>query len=181
MSSVVQVTLHASQFPEQVRADLLRSLQVRQINHKFHYDSIKQTQKWLELHEAYAPSRNDPDCEATYLNAFQRACEGSPGTWANLVGLGCGGGQKDTVLLRLLRQRAAGVCYTPCDVSVAMVLTARQAAMKALPDLTCYPLVCDLATAGDLTDTLANLAVPAGGRSSNDRRRTADRHPATRE
>src|SRR5438045_2612373 len=38
MSPVANVTIHASQFPEAVRRDLLESLRARQVNHKFHYD-----------------------------------------------------------------------------------------------------------------------------------------------
>ena len=70
MSSVARVAIHPSQFPEQVRHDLLESLRTRRINHKFHYDSIKQTQKWLALHEAYSPARTDLNCVATYDAAF---------------------------------------------------------------------------------------------------------------
>ena len=44
MKSLVNVAIHASQFPENVRRDLLVSLRSRQVNHKFHYDSVKQTQ-----------------------------------------------------------------------------------------------------------------------------------------
>ena len=53
MSSIAQVTIHASQFPEAVRRDLLASLRTRQVNQKFHYDSVKQTQRWLALHQQY--------------------------------------------------------------------------------------------------------------------------------
>ncbi|MBW8865463.1 MAG: hypothetical protein JF609_11205 [Verrucomicrobia bacterium] len=40
MKSAVAVRIHASQFPENVRRDLLVSLRTRRVNHKFHYDSI---------------------------------------------------------------------------------------------------------------------------------------------
>ena len=51
MASVANVTIHASQFPEAVRRDLIESLRTRQVNHKFHYDSVKQTHQWLALHQ----------------------------------------------------------------------------------------------------------------------------------
>jgi len=50
MPSLAHVAIHSSQFPESVRRDLLESLRTRQVNHKFHYDTAKQTQKWLALH-----------------------------------------------------------------------------------------------------------------------------------
>ena len=66
------ILIHESQFPENIRRDLLASLRVRKINHKFHYDSIKQTQKWLGLHQIYSPSRNDADCRAIYEKGLKR-------------------------------------------------------------------------------------------------------------
>jgi hypothetical protein len=41
------------------------------------------------------------------------------------------------------------VSYLPCDVSLALALTARQAALEAADNLPCFPLICDLALAGD--------------------------------
>ena len=40
--------------------------------------------------------------------------------------------------------------YTPCDVSTAMVLTARQTALAVLTGERCFPVVCDLLRADDL-------------------------------
>ena len=73
MPSTVHVAIHPSQFPDQVRRDLLASLRTRQVNHKFHYDSVKQTQKWLALHQIYSPTRNDADCLAVYERSFAAA------------------------------------------------------------------------------------------------------------
>src|ERR1700704_5854265 len=100
MSELANVAIHPSQFPEQVRRDLLESLRTRQVNHKFHYDSVKQTQKWLPLHEAYSPSRTDPDCAAVNNAEFATAVASHTTSRAHVVGLGCGGGQKDTQLLK---------------------------------------------------------------------------------
>ena len=150
MSSVANVVVHASQFPEQVRRDLLKSLRARRVNHKFHYDSVKQTQKWLALHQVYSPSRNDADCQAVYEQGFAAAAKKIAARHVHVIGLGCGGGQKDARLVKLLKSRGKEVYYTPCDVSPAMVLTARQTALAVLPAERCFPLVCDLATADDL-------------------------------
>jgi L-histidine N-alpha-methyltransferase len=155
MSSTANVTIHASQFPEAVQRDLLASLRTRQVNHKFHYDSAKQTLKWFALHQAFAPSRNDAECAAIYDRGFGAAAKLVKAGRTHVIGLGCGGGQKDTRLLRLLRGVGKGVFYTPCDVSVVMVLVARQAALSVVADKDCFPLVCDLATANDLPAVLA--------------------------
>src|ERR1041385_38667 len=161
MSSVVQVAIHASQFPERVRRDLLASLRARRINPKFHYDSLRQTQRWLALHQAFSPSRRDADCAATYNRAFAGAVDRLRARRVHLLGLGCGGGQKDTRLLKQLAARAKKISYTPCDVSAAMVLVARQTALAAVRPEDCVPFVCDLATARDLPSAFRTLA-PAG-------------------
>ena len=150
MSSVANVVVHASQFPEQVRRELLESLRTRRVNHKFHYDSVKQTQKWLALHQAYSPTRNDADCQAAYERGFAAAAQQIKTKSVQVIGLGCGGGQKDTRLLNLLKARGKEIFYTPCDVSTAMVLAARQTALAVLPAENCFPIVCDLATVDDL-------------------------------
>ncbi len=154
MSTVASVRIHATQFPEQVRRDLLESLRTRRVNHKFLYDSVKQTQKWLALHQAYSPTRNDADCRAIYEKSFAAAAAQIKSRRVGVIGLGCGGGQKDTRLLKRLKARGKEVFYTPCDVSTAMVLTARETAMTVLPEKNCFPFVCDLATANDLQGIL---------------------------
>ena len=160
MPSAANVTILPSQFPGQVRRDLLESLRARKTNHKFHYDSIKQTQKWLALHDAYAPSRNDDDCRAIYEAGFAAATQRVGGTAVHLIGLGCGGGQKDAQMLSLLGKLGLKAVYTPSDVSVAMVLVARETALAAAPGMNCHPVVCDLATEEALAETLAAQTPP---------------------
>jgi uncharacterized SAM-dependent methyltransferase len=154
MKSAANVLIHASQFPENVRRDLLASLRTRKINHKFHYDSVKQTQKWLALHQIYSPSRHDADCAATYDRSFVEAARKIKSQRVHVIGLGCGGGQKDTRLLKLLKSGGREIFYTPCDVSTAMVLIARQTALAVLLEQNCFPSVCDLATTDDLQKLL---------------------------
>jgi uncharacterized SAM-dependent methyltransferase len=148
--ALANVTIHSSQFPVNVRRELWHSLRTRHINHKFHYDSHKQAQKWLALHEACSPSRTDPGCLAAYDSAFTTAAKRVKTAKVQVIGLGCGGGQKEALLLRLLAALGKGVSYRPCDVSLPLALTARQAAMEAVGALACEPLVCDLALADDL-------------------------------
>ncbi len=154
MSAIASITIHSSQFPEAVRRDLLESLRTRRVNHKFHYDSVKQTQKWLALHQACSPTRNDADCRAIYKKAFEAAAEKIQAKQIHVIGLGCGGGQKDARLLKLLKLRGKEISYAPCDVSTAMVLVARQTALAVVPERNCCPFVCDLATGGDLQEFL---------------------------
>lgn len=154
MDSCATIIVHQSQFPQNVHRDLLKSLRSRRVNHKFHYDSVKQTQKWLALHQQFSPSRSDADCRRIYQQGFLAAARAIGTNRVHLIGLGCGGGQKDTRLLRLLKQAGKAISYTPCDVSAAMVLTARKTALAVLPGKDCFPAVCDLAAAGDLRSFL---------------------------
>lgn len=160
MSSVVNVAIHESQSPENVQRDLLTSLRTRRVNHKFHYDSVKQTNQWLALHQVYSPSRNDADCAATYDRAFTETARQIKVTQVHLVGLGCGGGQKDARLLKLLQARRKIISYTPSDVSVAMTLVARETVRKVVPERKCFPLVCDLATVKDLPSLITTHHAP---------------------
>ena len=154
MSSLTSVAIHTSQFPKAVRRDLLQSLASRQVSHKFHYDSVKQTHRWLALHQACSPSRSSSDCLQAYGSAFATLTDRlAPGP-VHVVGLGCGGGQKDTKLLALLKSRGREVYYTPSDVSLAMTLVAREAALSTVGEHRCFPLVCDLAHTDDLADHL---------------------------
>lgn len=164
MSPVATVTIHHSQFPGKVRDDLIESLRSGQVNHKFHYDSVKQTQKWLALHQVFSPSRTDADCATAYDRSFQSVAARIAGRRVHVIGLGCGGGQKDTRLLGLLKRKGRKVFYTPCDVSVAMVLTARQTALAHIRVPDCFPLVCDLATAEDLATAFGAGAPRAAAR-----------------
>ncbi|MEO6035265.1 MAG: L-histidine N(alpha)-methyltransferase [Verrucomicrobiota bacterium] len=161
MSCPVSITIHPSQFPENVRRDLLESLRSRQINHKFHYDSVNQAQKWLALHQAYSPSRTDPNCLQVYDQSFIAAAERIGGKRVHLIGLGCGGGQKDARLLNLLKKSGRELFYTPSDVSVAMVLVAQAATSRVIGAKNCFPMVCDLASPSEL-----KFSIPEGVNSS---------------
>src|SRR5665213_1845957 len=105
MKAAAKISIHESQFPEKIRRDLLASLRARKMNHKFHYDSIKQTQKWLALHQQFSPSRNDENCRAIYEQSFEAVAKKIKSKKIHVLGLGCGGGQKDTRLLKLLKAR----------------------------------------------------------------------------
>ncbi len=163
MQSVAQVRIHASQFPESVRRDLVVSLRTRQVNPKFHYDSVKQAQRWLAVHEAHSPWRRVADCRRIYERGFAAAALVATNR-VQVIGLGCGDGQKDARLLARLQARGKTVRYTPCDVSPALVLKARRAALRYLPADDCTPLVCDLAKARDLADALFPARPAPGSR-----------------
>ena len=154
---MIHVAIHPSQFPERVRADLIDSLRHRQIRHKFHYDSYKQAQKWLAVHEAHSPTRTDSNTWQIYETAFRHAADGLRGASAQVVGLGCGGGHKDVALLQKMSASGCQTIYTAVDVSLPLVITARERA-KAHATQT-RGLVCDLEIADDIVDELCECSV----------------------
>ncbi len=151
--SGANVFIDRSQFPENVRRDLLDSLRARAINHKFHYESHKQAAKWLALHEAYSPARRDDSCLRIYDDAFRGAMAALDTKKVHLIGLGCGGGQKEARLLELLNAPAS-IRYTASDVSLPLVLAAQEAAQKFVPRENSQSLICDLATTTELAAAL---------------------------
>lgn len=156
----VNVIIQSSQFPDQVRRDLLDSLRTKSVNHKFHYDSIKQAEKWFAVHRAYSPAQIDIEGIAIYDRSVQAVADAVRGTTKlNVIGLGCGGGQKDVRLLEALERPRRVVRYFPCDVSTAMVLTAHERAAPVIGRKHCQPFIFDLASVRDLSSVL-NSVVP---------------------
>jgi len=149
--------VHPSQFPGALRRQLVESLRAGLVPPKFLYDSVRQTQKWLEVHQAHSPSRTDEDVTKIYDAAYDAVLSQAQGGAMALVGLGCGGGQKDTRCLAKLKSATTELHYVPSDVSQAMTLVAREAAAEVLPVGQVNPLVCDLAEAEDFGQVLDDL------------------------
>jgi L-histidine N-alpha-methyltransferase len=147
------VFVDESQFPHVLRTELIDSLRERAINHKLHYESYKQAAKWLALHEAYSPARTDSSGAAIYSDAFQCVDEAELRQNVHVIGLGCGGGQKEAALVQVLAPHK-NVTYTALDASLPLVLTARSAALRSLKDEQCHSVVCDLGTAAKLSARL---------------------------
>jgi len=151
---MAHVDVHSSVFPENIQRDLLQSLRIRRIDPKFHYLTYKQSQKWLALHEAWSPSRTDADCAAVYDRAYLEAAGSIGEKPVHLIGLGCGGGQKDVRLLNFLTGQGTNIFYTPSDISLGLVLTALQSAQANFAELECHPLLADLTGATNLLEVL---------------------------
>jgi len=159
MPSPVAVSIHPSQFPEAIQKELLRSLRLRRINHKFHYDSVRQTQKWLALHRAYSPSQKDGSTERAYASAFAFAAKTATTRRIQVVSLCCGDGAKEKKLIRRLKAGRRKISYVPSDSSLVMALTAHRAALRFVPASACHPLVCDLQATADLPEVLKQFGL----------------------
>jgi L-histidine N-alpha-methyltransferase len=154
------VIVHHSQFPHAVQRQLLDGLRLGRVPPKFLYDGDRQTQKWLAVHRAHSPSRTDAGVQSIYDRAFDESLGQAEGGSICLIGLGCGGGQKDTRYLAKLKSICSTIDYVPCDVSQAMTRVAREAAAAELPLERIHPLVCDLANAPDLGQVVDTIVSP---------------------
>jgi len=159
-SAPVPVHIHPSQFPEAVSRQLADSLEKKRLLPKFHYASYRQAQRWLDLHQAYSPSRKDPGCQDMYDRIFQEAAHELAGKPVQLIGLGCGGGMKDLQLAKALAAQKCPLRYIPCDVSPALALTGRRVMTELLAPEAIRPLVADLLESGDLTGFWNEGAAP---------------------
>lgn len=160
MSNLAQVAVHPSVFPGIVERDLRECLRNRRIDPKFHYVTYKQAARWLAVHEAYSPARIDPDGAAVYERAFAGATEALGNGPVRLIGLGCGGGQKDARMLIMLQGQGRELAYVPSDISLALVLTAARAAQNAVSGIPCHPVLCDLAHTPDLAQAFRAENLP---------------------
>ena len=161
MSSTVPVLIHRSQFPAILEREWVCSFQSRSINHKFHYETPKQAQKWIALHAAYSPAIQDPGCRKMYRQALAAAAKRLVADDVHVVSLGCGSGEKDVWLQRALHREIPGraVHYTPCDASASLVVTAHQCwHQNKVPGPSQPGIVCDVGTATDLRPILSRLA-----------------------
>lgn len=154
MPAFAPITIHQSQWPETLARQLRECLQQGQINPKFHYESPRQVRQWLRLHEACSPARRAADVQATYDFAFASAARLVGKAGVHLIGLGCGGGQKEAALLKCLAAGGCPVMFSATDVSSGMVVTTLQAAWQHIAPTRCSGLVCDLTETQDLDEFL---------------------------
>ncbi len=157
-ATAVAVRIHPSQFPQAIAAALHASLDARQMNHKFHYDTPRQTLRWLRVHQTCSPACTDPAGTALYAQAALAAAQLVRDRDAiDVISLGSGGGQKDAHLLAALDSIHPGVRrrYMPVDVSVGLSLVSRDAALAVgLGSGDIAPFVMDLADTPDWSSAL---------------------------
>lgn len=146
----IPALVHSSALPHFWRADYLESFASRRMNHRFHYESPKQATRWLALHEAYSPARNDKAVRAMYAEAFRAVAKRLAGARVQIASFGCGGGQKDFELLRQLKGNGCVASYVPSDLSLPLALTAHLRAQE----FENTPLILDLGHAENLAEAL---------------------------
>ena len=160
VAQTASIQVHPSCFPAAQRADLGSSLRQRQVAPKFLYESFRQSQKWLALFDAYSPYQRAPACRKIYDNLSAAVPAFLPaGRPVHLVSLGCGSGEKEAGLLQILSRQGRRVIYSPCDVSLALVLAARETARDRAPLCGCQPWIVDITSSPNLSFLLGQSAL----------------------
>ena len=149
------LTFHDSQYPEQVAMQCRQGLRARKLPGRLLYDSPAQAQRWLAYHQAYSPSRTEPELLALYERSFQAAIAALTGQPLHYVSLGCGGGNKDALFVRHALDYGGALHVSPTDTSAALVLETMLRLQGTFPALSASPLVVDLAAEPDLDSWLA--------------------------
>lgn len=153
--------VHPSETPASRHAALVKALLARRIPGRLLYRSAEQARRWLDYHGAWSPSRTDPSLAALYRDAARETADemalevaggSGRGQLPLLVGLGCGDGSKDAVVLEALAGGDGdGSAYAPVDASPELVLRAAAEAVRRIPGVALHPLVADLSTEPSLS------------------------------
>ena len=150
------IYLHASQFPEQIYHDYLAGFKQKKIAHKFHYDTVEQSQQWLNIHKTFSPFHKSEDYLNYYLHCFEASLRllNKTNQQIELISLGCGGGEKDVLMLSCLFKTGKTISYYPIDVSLSLCMISTLKARALASDLSIKPVVCDLLFAKQLLNTI---------------------------
>ena len=151
----ITLTFHESQYPEPVAMQCRQGLHARKLPGRLLYDSPAQAQRWLAYHQAYSPSRTEPELLALYEQSFEASIAALTGRPLHYVSLGCGGGNKDALFVRRALDRGGALHVSPTDTSAALVLETMLRLQGTFPALSASPLVVDLGAEPDLAPWLA--------------------------
>lgn len=147
------VRIHASFRAEALRNKRIASLKEHAIDHGFHYAGVRQAELWLKVHQAHAPGSVDPEFERLYRAAAANLAQELAGQAVHVIGLGSGGGEKETWVLNALHQHGCPLRYTPVDISPELALMSAEQA-RASVEAHITPVVGDLSLLADADNWL---------------------------
>jgi hypothetical protein len=150
------VWIHHSQTMEAIALARKESLREGRVDHSFHYATSRQSELWLEVHRAHSPAVSDGDVEKIYIKLFAARSKRWAQKPVHVVGLGCGGGRKDQLLLESLCAQGARVRFTPIDVSASLALLSAETTRRFCAEPQ-RPIVADLLQFSDLPEALAEF------------------------
>jgi hypothetical protein len=120
--------VHSSVRAQEQSARRRASLTSGAIDHLFHYQGVRQSQHWLEVHRKHAPLAADRTFEDIFRRISGETAHGLKNRPVHVIGLGPGGGEKEAWLLEALRDAGCSLRYTPVDASVELALLSAETA-----------------------------------------------------
>lgn len=154
MSEFIDVAIHRSAQPNEIRAQLRRCFEERAIDPKFHYTSPRQAQAWLDLHRKYSPYARPPKEADVYDAAFNWVAQNINAGAVHLVSLACGGAGKESRLVNRLHEAGAKITALVSDISVPLVIEGCQTLGREGGVSSMQAVVMDLLAAGNLSAVL---------------------------
>ncbi len=114
--------IHPDLNEQTLKQERILCLEQGKADPKFHYETQKQSELWLKVHEQFAPPT---DVSNLYEDGGQFLSGLINPEGLTLVALGCGGGEKDISILRKLPLQ---INFIPTDVSIPLVQAVAQRA-----------------------------------------------------
>lgn len=147
------VWLHSSLRADEQSRRRLESLRGGALENFFHYVGVRQSQLWLAVHRRHAPLFRDPAFTAIYRDLSDAVARELSDQRLHVIGLGPGGGQKESWLLEALARENATLGYTPVDASAELAWLSADRG-REWGDSVSMPVVGDLSLLPDLPDLL---------------------------
>ncbi len=150
------VRIDDSVTPAAHRAGLVRALEQRRVDNRFHYVGDLAAARWRHLASSHSPAHDDADGLHAYEKATRAVLTALPDGPVHVVGVACGDGVKERRLLGALTAIGRGnLSATPVDVSVPLVTSAAEA-MASVPGVDATDAVAvDITMVHDLSPLLS--------------------------
>lgn len=137
------VWIHHSRNMGAIASARKETIRTGRMDHTFHYASDRQSELWLDVHRAHSPAVNDSGVIDIYRRLFNKIAAQQNSAPVHVIGLGCGGGAKDRLLLETLKKAGSRIRFTPIDVSPALALLSASVSREWC-DEPLHPIVADL-------------------------------------
>ncbi len=149
MSGFKQIWVHQSLNSGEQALRRVASLCNGELDNGFHYQGGKQAELWLEVHKRHAPLFADPEFAEIFHAVSVDAADSLAGQAVHVIGLGPGGGEKESWLLEALSGRGCRLRYSPVDASLQLALLSAEVAKPYVGD-EIFPVVGDLSLLAEL-------------------------------
>jgi L-histidine N-alpha-methyltransferase len=149
----LKIDFHPSARGGALEQDVLESLRANRIAPKLLYVTARQAELWRQVNLRHSPIHGNPEFARIYREAFKRNIEKISSKRVQLVGLGCGTGQKELELYSSLAAHGHEALFSAIDVSRDLVMESVQKLVSAGAGHE-RSLVCDLGEADYLAHWL---------------------------